>query len=134
MKKIIALVLALAMVFAFAACAAPAPAPETDANQTKDLSFKFTVVDLEGKSQEFDVPYAEGDTVGEAIEAEGIASDVVDGLINTVNGVTLDYNKDNAYWAFYVNDEMYMQGGAYDVKISSDETYKFVATDASSFG
>lgn len=52
-------------------------------------------------------------TVGEALLALG----VIDGengqyglYVKTVNGLTVDYDKDGAYWAFYVNGKYATKG------------------------
>ena len=52
-------------------------------------------------------------TVGEAlVELDFISGDEGPyGLyIKTVNGITVDYDKDGKYWAFYVNGEYAMSG------------------------
>lgn len=111
MKKLLAILLALTMVFAFAACAAtPADeeTPTADANAATELAFKFTAVDLDGNKTDFDVPFTEGQTVGDALLAEKlIAGDEGDyGLyVKTVNDITLDYDTDGAFWSFYIDDE-----------------------------
>jgi len=47
-------------------------------------------------------------------EAEGLTYSGTEGayglMINTVNGVTADFNTDGAYWSFYVNDDYCMNG------------------------
>lgn len=47
-------------------------------------------------------------------EAEGLTFSGTEGayglMIDTVNGLTADYNTDGAYWSFYVNDEYCMNG------------------------
>ena len=65
--------------------------------------------------------------VGEALqELELIAGE--DGqyglYVKTVNGITADYDKDGAYWAFYVNGE-YAQSGVDTTKITEGESYSF---------
>ena len=74
--------------------------------------FDFTVVDTEGKATKFEV-HTDKATVGEALEELGIiAGEEGDyGLyVKTVNGITLDFDKDGKYWAFYINDEYGMEG------------------------
>ena len=51
--------------------------------------------------------------MGEALLELGIVAgdDTEYGLyVKTVNGVTLDYDTDGAYWAFYINGEYAMTG------------------------
>lgn len=47
-------------------------------------------------------------------EAEGLSYSGTEGpyglMIDTVNGVTADFNTDGGYWSFYVNDEYCMNG------------------------
>lgn len=71
-----------------------------------NTQFYFSVVSVDGKETLFNVNTNEK-TVGEALIALNlIAGDASEyGLyVKTVNGVTLDYDKDGKYWAFYVND------------------------------
>ncbi len=67
-------------------------------------------------------------TLGDALYENGIINDI-SSLFTVCNGITADWNKDQAYWAFYVNDEMAMYG-VYDEKAttSGDDTYKIVYT------
>ena len=44
--------------------------------------------------------------------------------VKTVNGITLDYDKDGLYWAFYENDE-YALTGVDLTKITEGQTYAF---------
>ena len=100
MKKLLSMLLVLIMVFSLVACGA---------NKT---SFTVIATDLDGKETTFEIK-TDAATVGEALIEEGlIAGDPSDyGLyITTVNGITLDWEKDGKYWAFYINGE-YAQTG-----------------------
>ena len=46
--------------------------------------------------------------------------------VKTVNGVTLDYNKDGMYWAFYENGQ-YAQAGVDLTEIVPGTNYEFRA-------
>lgn len=97
-------------------------------DQTK---FTFTVTDLDGKETVFEIK-TDKKTVGEALlDAELIAGENGDyGLyVKTVNGLTLDYNKDGAYWAFYVDGE-YAVAGADATEIAEGSAYAFKAEKA----
>lgn len=88
--------------------------------------FVLTVVDKEGSEIQLEI-HTDKDTVGEALVELGvIAGDKgAYGLyVETVNGITVDYNKDGAYWAFYVNDE-YAQSGVDHTKITEGDSYSF---------
>ena len=68
--------------------------------------FDFTVVDKDGNETAFEI-HTDKATVGEAlIELNLIAGDESEyGLyVKQVNGITADYDVDQTYWAFYVND------------------------------
>ena len=90
--------------------------------------FTFTVVDLEGNETAFEIN-TDKKTVGEALlELELIAGDESEyGLyVKTVNSTTLDYDKDGAYWAFYVDGE-YATSGVDTTDIVAGTTYTFKA-------
>lgn len=93
-----------------------------------ETSFVFSVIDAEGQETYFDV-YTDKTTVGEALLDCGlIAGDQRDyGLyVKTVNGITLDYDKDGKYWAFYVNGG-YAATGVDLTQITAGEAYCFKA-------
>ena len=93
-----------------------------------ETKFSFTVTDLEGNEAAFEIN-TDKKTVGEALlELELIAGDESEyGLyVKTVNGITLDYDKDGAYWAFYVNGE-YATSGVDTTEIVAGASYSFKA-------
>lgn len=60
------------------------------------------------------------------LSVEGTESDY--GLmVETVNGVTADYNADGAYWAFYVDGE-YSNYGVDEQPVEDGQTYQIVYT------
>ena len=124
MKNLISLLLALVLVFAMAACGAKKEAPAPEA-----VSFKVIVTDLEGNETAFE--YASGAaSVGEALVAEGLIEghETEYGLyIDTVNGITADWDNDQTYWAFYVNGE-YASTGIDGTAITADATYGLTLT------
>jgi len=101
---------------------------ETESNvlgegQTK---FAFVVVDKDGNETNFEI-HTDKATVGEALlELELIAGETSEyGLyVKTVNGITADYDVDQTYWAFYVDDE-YAMSGADTTAIEEGATYLF---------
>ena len=110
MKKTLALILAFIMSLALVACGGNADSGK-EAN-TKGKAFTVEVTDLEGNETKFEYT-SDATTVGEALLAEGlIQGDAGEyGLyINTVNGITADWDKDQTYWAFYINGEYAMTG------------------------
>ena len=90
--------------------------------------FNFTVIDVDGKETAFEI-HTDKTIVGEALQELGL----IDGeegpyglYVKTVNGTTLDYDKDGKYWAFYVNGA-YGTTGADVTKIEGGTTYSFKA-------
>ena len=70
--------------------------------------------------------HTDKETVGEAL----MEHDLIDGdegpyglYIKVVNGMTADYDKDQYYWAFYVNGE-YAPSGVDSTKIEEGVTYQ----------
>ena len=88
--------------------------------------FAFVVVDAEGNEKTFEI-HTDKTTVGEALlEVELIAGENGDyGLyVKTVDGITLDYDKDGKYWAFYIDGEMAM-AGVDSTQVTAGVTYSF---------
>ena len=124
MKRMISLLLALVMVFAMTACGAKEEAPAADA-----VSFKVVVTDLDGKETTFEYS-SNAASVGEALVAEGLIEghETEYGLyIDTVNGITADWDADQTYWAFYINGE-YATTGIDGTEIVADTTYSLTLT------
>ena len=95
---------------------------------SQTVGFTFKVTDASGKETDFTIS-TDKKTVGEALlEKDLIAGDESEyGLyVKTVNGVTLDYDKDGMYWAFYVNGE-YAQTGVDSTDITAGAEYAFKA-------
>ncbi len=88
--------------------------------------FPFSVVDKDGSETTFEI-HTDKETVGEALLEVGlIAGDNSEyGLyVKTVNGITVDYDTDGMYWAFYVNGE-YAMSGVDTTPITEGESYSF---------
>lgn len=113
-------VLLAAVALIAAGCSGEGQTPGTE------KSFTFVAVDLEGRETAFSLTSAL-ETVGEALMEEGLiqgeAGDY--GLyVLTVNGITLDWEKDQKYWAFYVDGE-YALSGVDTTEIREGSTYLF---------
>lgn len=144
--KLLALLLALVMVLSLAACGNKAQGGDTgdDANTVTDgtvadgavvgqgkTAFTMEVAQLDGTSITFTVNTDKA-TVGEALLELGIVAgdDTEYGLyVKTVNGVTLDYDTDGAYWAFYINGE-YAATGVDATNIEAGAVYALKAEQA----
>lgn len=92
-------------------------------------SFTFIATDLDGNKQTYSIKSDET-TVGAALVSLGLVSgdESEYGLyVKTVCGTTLDYDKDGAYWAFYVGGE-YATAGVDSTDIVDGTEYAFTAT------
>ena len=127
MKKTLALILALVMSLALVACGGNTDSGK-DATAT-GKAFAVVVTDLEGNETKFEYK-SDASTVGEVLLAEGLiaGSESEYGLyINTVNGITADWDKDQTYWAFYINGE-YAMTGVDTTEITEGATYGLTLT------
>lgn len=96
-----------------------------------ETSFAFTVTFLDGSSKQYTVQ-TDKTTVGAALLEVGLiaGSDSEYGLmVESVDGVKLDYTADKAYWAFYV-DGAYAMSGVDSTNIEAGKAYAFTATPA----
>lgn len=94
-------------------------------------SFTFVVTDKDKNTVTVTVNTDE-ETVGAALVALNLVSGSTSEyglMVDTVNGITLDYNKDGMYWSFYINGE-YAMTGVDATPVEADATYSFVATAA----
>ena len=130
-KRLLSLLLALTMAFSLVGNAAVA-AWADDVPQSPE-----TAVSDNGENAPSDpdkntvtvTVKTDKDTVGAALVELNLVSgsDSEYGLmVDTVNGITLDYNKDGKYWAFYINGE-YATTGVDSTPVEADATYAFVA-------
>ena len=102
------------------------PSEAQVSSQTAEFTFKVT--DASGKETDFTIN-TDKKTVGEALlEKNLIAGDDSEyGLyVKTVNGVTLDYDKDGMYWAFYENGQ-YASKGVDSTEVTAGAEYAFKA-------
>lgn len=89
-------------------------------------AFGFGVFDLDGNETWFEI-HTDEEMVGAAL----LSVELIDGeegayglYVKTVNGITADYDKDQTYWAFYVNDE-YASSGVDTTTIEEGAVYSF---------
>jgi len=88
--------------------------------------FNFVVVDKDGNEKAFEIR-TEKNTVGDALLELGLIAGDVEayGLyVKTVDGITVDYDTDGKYWAFYINGE-YGMAGVDATPITEGEEYSF---------
>ena len=135
-KNFLLMALITAMPFTLTACkkaTVEEPASTTVSYDYQEIgegekSFTFIVYDGSGNNTLFTV-HTDEKTVGDALMKVGLISgeDSDYGLyVKTVNGTTLDYDKDGKYWAFYVNGE-YAVSGVDTTEITEGGLYEFRA-------
>ena len=107
MKKMLSVLLCMVLIAAMALNLADCGGKEEPAAPSGSISYTVITVDLDGKETVFEIT-SDKKTVGEELLAQGI----IDGeqgdygmYIKTVNGLTLDWDKDAKYWAFYIGEE-----------------------------
>lgn len=91
-------------------------------------AFTLEVTDAEGQQTSFEI-HTDKETVGDALLETGLVSgeDGDYGLyITTVNGVTLDWDKDGKYWAFYIDGE-YATTGVDATEVTPGAVYSLKA-------
>ncbi len=91
-----------------------------------NTKFMFVVIDADGNETDFEI-HTDKETVGEALLEENLIAgdDSEYGLyVKTVNGITADYDTDQTYWAFYINDE-YAATGVDSTPVTEGDTYSF---------
>lgn len=129
------MVLIAAMALSFTGCSGSEPAtsePPASSDATVigegTTVFNFLVVDRDGKETLFEV-HTDKTIVGEALQELGL----IDGeegdyglYVLTVNGDTLDWDKDGMYWSFYMGEE-YSLTGVDKTDIVPGATYTFKA-------
>ncbi|HBK26816.1 MAG TPA: hypothetical protein DDY90_08955 [Clostridiales bacterium] len=138
MKKLLSILLCIALIAALALSTVGCSKNDSTASVSEasgvvsmgegETKFLFDVVDPDGKESHFEI-HTDEKTVGAALLSLGlIAGEDSDyGLyVKTVNGVTLDYDKDGKYWAFYVDGE-YAATGVDSTDITAGATYTFKA-------
>lgn len=124
-KKLILAVIALAAVMAVFAGVYTATRPDTvDGEKT----ITVTVVHKDGSEKVFEVTTTEV-KLAPALKAEGIlpAEDGADGMYNTVDGETADWDTDQSYWGFYIDGE-YAVNGMNDTNITDGAQYRLEYT------
>ena len=132
MKSILCAVLVAVMALTVSGCGEQTPI--TDNQQTTDriikgegeTIFNFDVTDLEGSTTSFEI-HTDKTIVGEALLELGLIEGEPSeyGLyVKKVNGIEADFDKNQTYWAFYINGE-YAMSGVDTTEIEADTSYAF---------
>lgn len=141
LKSFLSLTLCIVLIAAMALFTSGCANNQTDTDNSQGVSvsdkavygtgktaFNFTVTDTNGTQSDF-IVNTDKTTVGEALLEVGLidGEDSQYGLyVKTVNGITLDFEKDGKYWAFYV-DGNYATAGVDSTEIVANSTYSFKA-------
>ncbi|MBQ7602303.1 MAG: DUF4430 domain-containing protein [Lachnospiraceae bacterium] len=88
-------------------------------------TFTMTVTDADQKEYELTI-HTDKTTVGEALSEYGLA-DISDGFLTAILGMEASWEKDKAYWAFYINGDFAMTG-VNDTDIEDGGKYALVYT------
>ena len=135
MTILLSAVMVVSMAFSITACDKKEVSENIDPENTVVLkdneivgtgktSFPLTIVDEEGNSIKITVK-TDKEFLGDAlIEAHLIAGENSEhGLyVKTVNGITVDYDKDQKYWALYIDGE-YATKGIDAIKVKEETKY-----------
>ncbi len=105
--------------------------PEVPTDNSTDPTFArhFTliVVHSDGSEKTFEIG-TNRKYLGQALVDEGLVVESDSpGLYNTVDGETVDWNKNQSYWGFFVGEDYAMEGMNTTV-IQAGATYKLVYT------
>ncbi|MCL2495334.1 MAG: DUF4430 domain-containing protein [Oscillospiraceae bacterium] len=130
-RTIAAIFLAAVTLTAFAACGGnPAeadPSIVTATNPPASVEVFLTVTLPDGTQTRQGLirsgPSAQA-TLGEVLDEYGLAERDNTGMIVKVAGVQASWEKDHAYWAFYINGEMAMHGVDEEILADGNE-YEF---------
>ncbi len=137
LRKLAVLMLVAVMAFTFTACSKEDSSGEvTDAADTAEgetsvvgegeASFLFDVKFEDGTMNSYEVK-TDATIVGEALVDAGLieGEESEYGLyVKTVDGVTLDYDTDGAYWGFFIDGEM-AATGVDQTELVEGATYSF---------
>ena len=134
LKKLAAVLLAAVLALSvFAGCggaasSAGSAAGASSAADVQTITATFKITDKDGNVTETALQCAEGDTIAAALQAAVIisAEEAEAGFVTTVNGVTADWNADQAWWGLVdANGEMTAVGIG-DIKLADGDVYGFV--------
>lgn len=94
--------------------------------QEGSKSVTIEIVQADGNTKTYNVKTDE-EYLDKVLVSEGLIeeSNIVSGMFDTVLGETASWEKDQAYWAFYINGE-YATAGICDTVVEDGVTYKLV--------
>lgn len=122
-KVIIIAVAVLAVLLVGAMIAMNTFAPETQAGGKTVI---FELIGAEGTSEEFELK-TDAEYLADALVEAGLVEYSEDGMYVTINGITADWNADQAWWNICKDGESLMVG-MNDQPIADGEHYEAVYT------
>lgn len=128
-KNLLSFILCVALIVAIALSAVGCGGKNSGEKGPQDeggKDFVFIATDANGIETKFELN-TDRETVGDALlDLDLIAGDEGEyGLyVKTVNGITLDYDNEGAYWAFYIDGE-YAMTGVDSTEVEEGKTYSF---------
>lgn len=136
LSMLVCVLLAAALALGTLGCTAAEPSTEPTAAVMENgatlgtgaTAFTFTVVDPDGKETTVTIK-TDKTTVGDALTELGLVSGTESEyglMVDTINGITLDYNTDGMYWAFYIDGE-YAMTGVDSTDVAAGSVYTFQA-------
>ena len=138
MKKTLNSLTLIALALAFILCLAACNKVDStgvweNATYLNDMTFGngAKTINVEVKAADQSVTFTiktDKNTVGEALLEHGLIAGEEGqyGLyVKVVNGITADFDVDQSYWAFYINNE-YAMSGVDTTAITEGETYQLV--------
>lgn len=122
-KKIIIAIVAFVLVIAAVVTAYFVFVPK---GSEGEKSITVEVIDDKGESKKYELK-TDAAYLNEAMEDAGIVYEAEGTYVNTVNGVTADYDKDMSYWSFEVNGE-YCNYGIFEQPVNDGDSFKIAYT------
>ncbi len=131
-KSLVLILTALIVAMLLFVTACNKTAEVTDEGSVKEIT--LDVVQSDGSSSHYEAStqqeYLKG-VLDELAEAGDFSYEESAGMIITVNDERADFNKDNAYWAIFVNDE-YGQYGMNEQPVNDGDAFRLEYTPADS--
>ena len=122
-KKIIIAIIAFVLVIAAVITAYFVFVPKAKEG-AKSVTIEF--VDDKGESKEYSVK-TDALYLADAMTEAGITYEAEGTYVNTINGITADYDKDMSYWGFYLNGE-YCNYGIFEQPVADGDSFKIEYT------
>ena len=84
------------------------------------------VIDNKGEAKKYELN-TDALYLNEAMKEAGILYEAEGTYVNSINGITADYDKDQSYWSFEVNGE-YCNLGIFDQPVNDGDSFTIAYT------